>query len=67
MDIARFLSSEPLTSDPQNHCVPIYDVLLVPDEDDRILLVMPLLREYSSPRFDTFGEAVDFFKQIFEV
>jgi hypothetical protein len=47
--------------------VPIYDVLQVLDEDDRVLLVMPLLREYSSPRFDTFGEAVDFFKQIFEV
>jgi len=64
--IGGFLSSEPLRSDPHNHCVPIYEVLQVPDDDDKILLVMPLLRSYNSPRFDTFGETVDFFKQIFE-
>jgi hypothetical protein len=67
VDIGRFLSSEPLASDPLNHCVPIYDVLQVPDDDDKVLLVMPLLRDYNSPRFDTFGEVLDFFKQIFEV
>lgn len=31
------------------------------------ILVMPLLRRYDSPPFNTVGEAVDFFRQIFEV
>jgi hypothetical protein len=58
-EIGTYLSSEPLASDPKNHCVPIYEVLEVPDVEDTILLVMPLLR--------TVGESVDFFQQIFEV
>ncbi|KIM78803.1 hypothetical protein PILCRDRAFT_75089 [Piloderma croceum F 1598] len=59
IEIGTYLSSKPLASDPQNHCVPIHKVLDVPDVDDRIILVMPLLQ--------TFGESVDFFQQIFEV
>ncbi|KAI0915759.1 hypothetical protein AcV5_003592 [Taiwanofungus camphoratus] len=48
-DIGQFLSSVPLASDPQNHCVPIYDTLQVPDEEDSLILVMPFLRTYNSP------------------
>jgi len=66
-EIGTYLSSEPLASDPTNHCVPIYEVLKVPDVDDRIILVMPLLRKYDHPPMQTFGESVDFFQQIFEV
>ena len=66
-EIGTYLSSEPLASDPKNHCVPIYDVLQVPDVDDRIILVMPLLRKYNRPPMQTFGESVDFFQQVFEV
>jgi serine/threonine protein kinase len=47
--------------------VPILDVLHPPGEDDIMLIVMPLLRSLDSPPFDTVGEAVDFFTQIFEV
>jgi hypothetical protein len=69
VDIGRMFSSEPLASDPRNHCVPIYDVLQVPDDDELILLVMPLLHEHSGDElpFDTIGEAVEFIRQIFEV
>lgn len=67
VDIGRYLSSEPLASDPANHSVPLYEVLRVPNDDDRVLVVMPLLRRYDSPRFDTFGETVHFFQQLFEV
>lgn len=28
---------------------------------------MPLLRSYDDPAFDTFGEAVECFRQLFEV
>ncbi|KAH9937743.1 hypothetical protein B0H21DRAFT_758128 [Amylocystis lapponica] len=65
-EIGQFLSTEPLSSDPHNHCVPIYEILQCPDDEDTILLVMPILRQYNSPRLQTVGEAVDFFHQLFE-
>lgn len=73
--IAQYLGSEPLVSDPQNHCIPVYEAFPVPealqaqeaDENGEDLLVMPFLRPIFNPPFDTIGEAVDFFSQIFEV
>ncbi|KAJ7088720.1 kinase-like domain-containing protein [Mycena belliarum] len=52
--------------DPRNHAVPILETLEVPDDKHITIIVMPLLRKYCQPRFDTFGEAVDFFSQIIE-
>jgi len=66
VDIATYLSSKHLASDPRNHCVPIYEVLKVPEEDDKVILVMPLLRSWDEPAFETVGEGVDFFRQLFE-
>lgn len=60
-------SSEPLASDKRNHCVPIYEVLKVPDANDEVILVMPALRPWYLPFFATVGEGIDFFSQIFEV
>ncbi|KAG0695181.1 hypothetical protein DFH29DRAFT_282804 [Suillus ampliporus] len=65
VEIARYLVSEPLRSDPMNHCVPILDVLPLPDEG-RDIIVMPLLRRYSDPSFQTFGEVVECLRQLFE-
>ncbi|KAL4078215.1 hypothetical protein V8B97DRAFT_1935859 [Scleroderma yunnanense] len=65
VDIARFFSTDPIRSDPANHCVPIYDVLPLPGDADTVLIVMPLLREYKAPPFCTVGEAVDCFRQLF--
>ncbi|KAJ7467093.1 hypothetical protein FB451DRAFT_1369520 [Mycena latifolia] len=45
---------------------PTLEVIKVPGDNKYHILVMPLLRPWSSPRFDTFGEAVDFFGQILE-
>jgi hypothetical protein len=67
IEIAKFLSADSLASDPRNHCVPILDVLQVPEDDDVMLLVMPFFRPYDKPCFDTFGEAVECFRQLFEV
>lgn len=64
VDIGQFLSSVP---DPKNKCVPIYEVLVVPDADNTVLIVMPLLRPWNNPPFQTIGETVDFFGQLFEV
>ncbi|KAJ7092080.1 hypothetical protein B0H15DRAFT_835358 [Mycena belliarum] len=55
-----------LPRDPRNHCVPILEVFEVPDSEYHII-VMPLLRSFLVPRFDTIGEAVEFFSQFFEV
>ncbi|KAJ7444789.1 kinase-like domain-containing protein [Mycena galericulata] len=66
IEIAQFFQSNSLVDHPHNHCVPILEILDVPDENDCWIMVMPLLRPFTSPRFDTFGEAVDFFEQIFE-
>ncbi|EGN93817.1 hypothetical protein SERLA73DRAFT_78193 [Serpula lacrymans var. lacrymans S7.3] len=65
IEIGQLFSTEPLSSDPANHCVLIYDVLVVPDEEDRAIIVMPLLRFFDDPPFDTFGEVIHFLRQIF--
>ncbi|KAJ6591333.1 hypothetical protein B0H10DRAFT_783600 [Mycena sp. CBHHK59/15] len=66
LDIAVWFSEEPQRSDPANYCIPVYRVLSDPNEPGWAIIVMPLLRSYDRPRFDTIGEAVGFFTQIFE-
>ncbi|KZT74546.1 hypothetical protein DAEQUDRAFT_742671 [Daedalea quercina L-15889] len=61
-----FLSSEPLASDPRNHCVPLLDVLRDPEDGDICLLVMSMLRRCNNAPFVTVGEAIEFFQQAFE-
>lgn len=67
LDIMRSLSSEPLASDPRNHCNPLLGILPLPDPQDGVLVVTLMLRPFDNPRFETFGEAVAFFSQIFVV
>jgi hypothetical protein len=66
-DIALFVSSEALSSDPTNHCIPVSEVLQVPDDKDLVIMIMPFLRPYDDPPFDTFGETVECYRQILEV
>ena len=66
VEISKFFSSGDLHKDPRNHCVPVFDVLNVPDQPDVQIIVMPLLRRCNDPRWDTVGEVVAFFKQILE-
>ncbi|KDQ51608.1 hypothetical protein JAAARDRAFT_41078 [Jaapia argillacea MUCL 33604] len=66
VEILSYLSSDPLSSDPQNHCVALYDVLQVPDDEDLTIVVMPYLRAFDNPRFDTYGEAIACFQQLFD-
>jgi hypothetical protein len=67
VEIGQYFSSDPISKDPQNHCVPILEVLSVPDDTDMSIIVMPLLREFQNPRFDTFGEAIECIRQYLEV
>lgn len=61
-----FLASEPVKSHPRNHSTPVYEVLDVPGEDISIF-VMPVLDEFNNPRFETVGEVLECFRQVFEV
>ena len=67
VEIATMLSAEPLRSHPSNHCVPILEVLDVPNQEGLQIIVMPLLRAFNDPAFVTVGESVEFFRQLFEV
>ena len=69
VDIGLYFSSGILTvtSHAANHCVLIYEVISLPDDTDIVILVIPLLRAFADPYFDTFGEAIDCFHQLFEV
>lgn len=66
-EIGQFFSSEPLASDPRNHCVPIYDTLQDPYDTGTVILVMPLLRLHHDPPPTTVGEVAETLRQIFEV
>ena len=67
LGITKLFSSKPLVSDPKNHCLPLFDVLQVPDYEGMILLVMPILRSFNQPKIWTYGEAVEFFRKVIEV
>ncbi|KAJ7902316.1 kinase-like domain-containing protein [Mycena leptocephala] len=64
--IFQYFSSPELASDARNHCLPLLAQLSPPDDEDKVIFVMKLMRKYDSPRFDTFGEVVEFFRQMFE-
>ncbi|KAG2051565.1 hypothetical protein BDR06DRAFT_983513 [Suillus hirtellus] len=66
VDIGQYFMMEHLVSNPKNHCVPLLDVLSVPNEDEKQILVMPLLLDFTKPRFDTVGEVVECLRQLFE-
>ncbi|KAI0044614.1 hypothetical protein FA95DRAFT_1583688 [Auriscalpium vulgare] len=63
LEIVQYLCSEPYASDPRNHTAQLSEVLSVAEDT---VIVIPQLRPYDSPPFQTFGEAVAFFSQIFE-
>ncbi|KAG2047305.1 hypothetical protein BDR06DRAFT_921871 [Suillus hirtellus] len=65
IEVGRFLASEPLRQ-RENHCVEMLDVLQVPNEADETILVLPLLRPFDNPPFETIGEIIDFTLQVFE-
>ena len=65
-DITSFLSSEPAKSHPRNHSVVLLETFDVP-ETDITILVMPFLMTFRNPEFETVGEVLECFRQVFEV
>ncbi|KAJ3556600.1 hypothetical protein NM688_g1940 [Phlebia brevispora] len=66
LELTLFFSSEAIASNPQNHCVQVLDVLDVPNNPRLHIIVLPFLREFNDPSFQTVGEAIACFSQIFE-
>ncbi|KAH9036978.1 kinase-like domain-containing protein [Lactarius pseudohatsudake] len=67
LSIIRFFSSDELRANPSNHCVALLELIdTAGTKLDKRLMVMPFLRPFNHPRFQTFGEFVAFFIQICE-
>ncbi|KAJ7616852.1 hypothetical protein DFH06DRAFT_1012747 [Mycena polygramma] len=64
--IAQLLAGPPHEGKPRNRSIPVFEVLQDPEDDDKQILVMPLLLRFNQPIFDTVREVVDCFRQIFE-
>ncbi|KZT41051.1 hypothetical protein SISSUDRAFT_1043352 [Sistotremastrum suecicum HHB10207 ss-3] len=56
LPIWQYLNSPERASDPRNHTVPLLAVHPLPDTDEHVLAVMPLLLYYDTLRFETLGE-----------
>ncbi|KAK7448843.1 hypothetical protein VKT23_013572 [Stygiomarasmius scandens] len=75
VEMARklFLSGLVPPDDPQNHCIPVLDILELPKPDiveedykPEVLIVMPFLRDWSDMPFKTIGEVLSFIRQTFK-
>lgn len=66
ISITQYLSQESFLADERNHCVPFLD-LLDPGVGDEVFLVLPLLRWFDFPPFESLDDALDFIKQTLEV
>ncbi len=67
LSISELFSSKELAEDRRNHCVPLLDVIELEGPESHRLMVLPLLRPFNRPHFQTFGEFVAFFTQLCEV
>ncbi|TFK74311.1 hypothetical protein BDN72DRAFT_893286 [Pluteus cervinus] len=65
VEVTKFFGTAPLADDPRNHCVQLRDTLYPPEHPDLTILVFPFLQQIEALPFDTFGEIVDFIRQIF--
>ena len=66
LEIMTFFNTEPFKSHPKNHCIALFDTLYHPDSEWTVM-VMPHMRELDDPEFETVGELVELFRQLFEV
>ncbi|KAH9045898.1 kinase-like domain-containing protein [Lactarius deliciosus] len=65
LEISRMFSGSGVATNSRNHCVPLLDVIKFPNSGHQ-LMVMPFLRPFDNPHFQTFGEFVAFFTQVCE-
>lgn len=65
--ILYFFSSQSQRDHPRNHAVPLLDILEDNVDDQKLLLVLPLLRDFYYPPVETIPEALDMIQQTLEV
>jgi hypothetical protein len=53
--------------DPRNHCVPILDIIPIPNRGGEALIVMPLLQVHHMPPFEILDDFIEFAAQLLEV
>ena len=63
----ELFSSNRRQQDAHNHCVPLLDIFDDDEDEDACFIVMPLLRIYNSPGFDSVDEILDFVRQTLQV
>ena len=62
--ICQMLSSPERRNDSRNHAVPLLDYFINEENTQEGFLVMPVLRRFDDPPFETVVEVVDFIRQI---
>ena len=67
LEISKYFSSPELMHDTRNHCVRILDAFDAPDDPDETVMVMPLLKRFYEPPFETVRELAACLDQLFEV
>lgn len=65
----EYLNSPDLAADPRNHTVPLLDKILVPNREDVVWIVIPLLLHSQTPShpFRYVSEVVELTDQFLEV
>ncbi|KAK7028454.1 kinase domain-containing protein [Favolaschia claudopus] len=66
VEIAQMFSSPPHLGHPRNHCVPLLELLPDPEDSDKQISVMPQLVTCQRPVFETVGEVMACWRDIFE-
>ncbi|KAF9468132.1 hypothetical protein BDZ94DRAFT_1154878 [Collybia nuda] len=69
LPIAQYLTSPPMMSDTRNRSVALLDVIMLPDDDEHVFIVMPMLLRFDIlpfRRVGEFAEAVHYFLQGLE-
>ncbi|KAG6901969.1 hypothetical protein C0995_006068 [Termitomyces sp. Mi166 len=67
ISIALYLCSANVGTDPRNHTMPVLDVILLPPDGSKSLIVMPQLFPFDELPFRRFGELAEAFRQYIEV
>ena len=65
--IALMLGTPPLSEDPSNHSVPILDTFEDETNAEVSYIVMPLLRNFDNPPFESVEDVLEFGEQVLEV
>jgi hypothetical protein len=67
--VLEYLNSPDILADSRNHTFPLLEKILVPDREDVVFIVMPLLllAQGNQHPFNYVSEVLDFVQQFLEV